>query len=128
MYFALFMVAMVVVIGLAVYGAITATQMEKAWGAERARLEGIQRKLKIGVAVCAVAAVLTGVMGISNAISSSSSSGSGSGSSRSAATCGYCGKTYYAGDAGGNYRNIARTRLCKRCYSTYKQGTDMLGN
>ena len=51
--------------------------------------------------------------------SSSSSGGSSSGTGKKN-TCGYCGKSYSAGDSGGNYMNIARTRLCNSCYALYK--------
>ena len=49
-------------------------------------------------------------------------------SSNSTLTCGYCNRTYPAGDSGGNYMCIARTHLCNNCYSIYKSGTEALDN
>ena len=59
--------------------------------------------------------------------SSTSSSRTSSSSTRSTKTCGYCGKQYSAGDAGGNYMNIAKTNLCKSCYAFYKSANNALG-
>ena len=49
--------------------------------------------------------------------SSIAAGGGGSSSSTSTNTCGSCGRTYKAGDAGGNFMNIAKTGLCKNCNS-----------
>ena len=41
--------------------------------------------------------------------------------------CSVCGDTYYAGDAGGNYKSIARSGMCKSCkrgYDTQKEIKD----
>ena len=43
-----------------------------------------------------------------------------SSSSSSKATCGSCGRSYSAGDSGGNYRSIAWTGMCKNCYNNFK--------
>lgn len=37
----------------------------------------------------------------------------------SSSTCGSCGRTYSAGDIGGNYKSIARTGFCKKCAGNY---------
>lgn len=55
------------------------------------------------------------------------SSGSGSHSSDKA-TCGSCGRSYEAGDSGGNYMSIAKTHMCKKCYNNYKTMQAALGN
>lgn len=39
---------------------------------------------------------------------------------RDIATCKGCGKRFYAGDAAGNYMNIAWTNLCNRCEAEAK--------
>lgn len=54
-------------------------------------------------------------------------SGGSSGGSRDTNTCGYCKRTYEAGDSGGNYMSIARTNLCKNCYNNYKWGQAAMG-
>ena len=56
--------------------------------------------------------------------------GSSSGSSHSASsnTCKSCGRTFQAGDSGGNYMNIAKTGMCKNCYGNYQWGKDAIGN
>lgn len=43
------------------------------------------------------------------------------------ATCGSCGRTYEAGDSGGNYMSIAKTHMCKKCYNNYKTMQAALG-
>lgn len=53
-------------------------------------------------------------------------SGGGSGSSKTA-TCGSCGRTFEAGDSGGNYMSIARTHMCKNCYSNFQWAQEALG-
>ena len=53
--------------------------------------------------------------------------GSGGGSSKTA-TCRSCGRSFKAGDSGGNFVNIARTNMCKNCYNNYKWAQDALGN
>ena len=47
--------------------------------------------------------------------------------SASTNTCRVCGRTFEAGDAGGNYRNIAKTHMCNNCYSNYLWAQDALG-
>lgn len=60
---------------------------------------------------------------------SSCGGGSGSGSSHhSTNTCKSCGRTYEAGDSGGNFMSIARTGMCKNCYNNFKWAQDALGN
>lgn len=52
-------------------------------------------------------------------------------SSNGTATCGSCGRSYKAGDSGGNFMNIARTHMCKNCYHNFKWSQsvlDSLGN
>ncbi len=56
-----------------------------------------------------------------------SSGGGGSSSSRSTATCKSCGRVYEAGDSGGNFKNIARTGMCKNCYENFKWGQKAIG-
>ena len=64
--------------------------------------------------------------------SSSGTSASGSSNSRysssgtsdsgtSKATCKMCGKSWKAGDSGGNYMSIALRNMCNDCYKNYKQ-------
>ena len=38
------------------------------------------------------------------------------------------GRTYEAGDSGGNYMSIARTHMCKNCARNYETMRDWLGN
>lgn len=38
-------------------------------------------------------------------------------------TCGSCGRTFEAGDAGGNFMSISRTGMCTNCYNNYKYAT-----
>ena len=52
--------------------------------------------------------------------------GSSSGSHKTA-TCKSCGRTYEAGDSGGNFMNIARTGMCKRCYNNFQWGQAATG-
>lgn len=54
-------------------------------------------------------------------------SDSGSRSSKKA-TCGSCGRTYEAGDSGGNFMSIAQTHMCKKCARNYETMRDWLGN
>lgn len=49
-------------------------------------------------------------------------------SNASTAKCKSCGRTFKAGDAAGNYRSIARTNMCKNCYSNYQWAQNALGN
>ncbi len=44
---------------------------------------------------------------------------------RDTATCSGCGKTYYAGDSGGNYMSIGLSGYCKKCKEAIKWGQDM---
>jgi hypothetical protein len=53
--------------------------------------------------------------------------GSGGYSQTATNTCKSCGRTYEAGDSGGNYMNIARTGMCKNCYNNFKWGQDAIG-
>ena len=43
-----------------------------------------------------------------------------SGTERDVATCKGCGRSFYAGDANGNYMNIAWTNLCNKCEAEVK--------
>ena len=43
------------------------------------------------------------------------------------ATCQSCGRTFSAGDIGGNYINIAKTGFCNNCYKNYKWAMEQLG-
>lgn len=52
---------------------------------------------------------------------------SGSGGTKSA-TCKSCGRTFQAGDSGGNYKNIARTGMCNNCYGNFQWGQKAIGN
>ncbi|MBQ9044471.1 MAG: hypothetical protein IJ112_00820 [Oscillospiraceae bacterium] len=55
------------------------------------------------------------------------SSGSSGGGSGRTATCKSCGRSFPAGDSGGNYMSIARTGMCKNCYNNYQWGKDAIG-
>ena len=56
------------------------------------------------------------------------SNNSGSSSSKySTNTCKSCGRTYEAGDSGGNFMSIARTGMCKNCYENFKWGQKAIG-
>ena len=44
------------------------------------------------------------------------------------AVCAYCKRSWEAGDSGGNFNSIARTKLCKNCYNNYKWGQEALGD
>ena len=61
------------------------------------------------------------------AFSSCGGGGGSSSSHHSTITCKSCGRTYEAGDSGGNYMNIARTGMCKNCYNNFKWAQDALG-
>ncbi len=50
----------------------------------------------------------------------------GGSSERDVNECGSCGRKYYAGDAGGNYRKIASSGMCKSCYNNYKSTQEAL--
>jgi len=52
----------------------------------------------------------------------------GGSSHHSTNTCKSCGRSYEAGDSGGNFMNIARTGMCKNCYDNFKWGQSVLGN
>ncbi len=58
----------------------------------------------------------------------SCSSGGGGGSSHkvSTATCKSCGRTWEAGDDGGNFMQIAKSGMCKTCYNNYMWGKDYI--
>ena len=43
------------------------------------------------------------------------------------AKCKSCGRTFQAGDNGGNYMSIARTGMCKNCYENFKWGMNAIG-
>lgn len=49
------------------------------------------------------------------ALGCNSSSGS-----TSSNTCASCGRSWNAGDPGGNYMSIAKTSMCKNCYNNFK--------
>ena len=76
-------------------------------------------KGKVLMAIACV--VLVVAVGAGMATGSSSSSGSGSKN-----TCGYCGRSWSAGDSGGNYMNIARTGMCNNCENNYHSLKDFL--
>ena len=66
-----------------------------------------------------VAAVIVIILVLVLLIGSCGGSGSGGGATRKN-TCKSCGRSYEAGDAGGNFMNIARTGMCKNCYNNYQ--------
>lgn len=72
-----------------------------------------------------IIAVILTIVFIVMAVSPSISSGGGGSSSRN--TCKSCGRTFSAGDAAGNYKNIARTGMCNNCYGNYNWGKDLIG-
>ena len=51
--------------------------------------------------------------------------GSGSGSKN---TCQVCGRSWSAGDSGGNYMSIARTHMCVNCYNNFVYAQKVSGN
>lgn len=71
--------------------------------------------------------ILAMLLAVFMAVSLTACTSSGSHSSKSA-TCGACGRTYEAGDSGGNYMSIARTHMCKNCARNYETMRDWLGN
>ena len=50
-----------------------------------------------------------------------------SSSKSSTLTCSMCGKTYKAGDSGGNYMSIAYSGMCKKCHNNYDYARKALG-
>lgn len=44
------------------------------------------------------------------------------------ATCKMCGRSWKAGDTGGNYMSIALSGMCKNCETNYKWAQSALGN
>ena len=60
-------------------------------------------------------------------MASCSGGGSCVGKSHSTNTCEACGRSWEAGDSGGNYMNITRTGMCKNCYNNYKWVQEQLG-
>ena len=53
-------------------------------------------------------------------IASCSGGGSGGGSGHRTNPCKSCGRSYEAGDAGGNFMSIAKTGMCKNCYNNFQ--------
>ena len=47
-------------------------------------------------------------------------------SNRHSLTCSVCGKTYYAGDSGGNYMSIAKSGMCVSCHDSFQGAKDAL--
>ena len=52
--------------------------------------------------------------------------GTSSGPSLDQNTCRVCGRSWHAGDSGGNYMSIARTHMCVNCYNNYKYAEQTL--
>ena len=52
---------------------------------------------------------------------------SSGGGSHSTNRCKSCGRSWEAGDSGGNFMSIARTNMCKNCYNNFKWAQDALG-
>ena len=50
-----------------------------------------------------------------------------SGGSAKTNTCGVCGRSWPAGDSGGNFMSIARTHMCVNCYNNYQYAQKTLG-
>ena len=48
------------------------------------------------------------------------------GSAGSTNKCSICGRTWSAGDSGGNYMSIARRNMCVSCYNTYQGAKDFV--
>ncbi|MBQ6540638.1 MAG: hypothetical protein IJL71_06410 [Oscillospiraceae bacterium] len=42
-------------------------------------------------------------------------------------TCKVCGRTFEAGDPGGNFRSIVSTNMCKQCYKNFEYGMKATG-
>ena len=42
--------------------------------------------------------------------------------------CKSCGRSFPAGDDGGNFMNIAKTGMCKNCYNNFQWGKQFIGN
>ena len=57
-----------------------------------------------------------------------SCSGNDESSSHSSETCVGCGRTWQAGDPGGNFMSIVTTGMCKNCYNNFKWAQNALGN
>lgn len=43
-------------------------------------------------------------------------------------TCESCGRSWEAGDSGGNFMSIANTGMCVNCYENFKWAENALGN
>ena len=54
--------------------------------------------------------------------------GGGRGGNGGTNTCKVCGRSWSAGDSGGNYMSIARSGMCVNCHNNYEYGQSMLGN
>ncbi len=42
-------------------------------------------------------------------------------------TCKVCGRTFEAGDPGGNFRSIVTTNMCKQCYKNFEYAMKATG-
>ena len=76
---------------------------------------GNNSKANVGMIFLIVLAILLGL---------TSCTGGGSSSKN---TCKSCGRSWEAGDVGGNYKNISRTGMCKNCYNNYNWAQGALG-
>lgn len=76
-----------------------------------------RRVISVILIICIVLALV---------LSMSGCTGSSSGHSKNN-TCKSCGRSFPAGDSGGNYMSIARTGMCKNCYNNYQWGKKALG-
>lgn len=74
------------------------------------------------ILIASVAIIIVSVIVILVALTG----GSGSGKA-DAGTCEFCGRYFAPGDKAGNFKNIARTGMCKNCYNNYQWGKDYIG-
>ena len=85
---------------------------------EKKRPKGFGKRDKV-VVILLVLTILTGILSASIGGNINDNDGN---------VCGSCGRSYSAGDIGGNYMSIARTGMCKNCYNNFKWAQDALGN
>ena len=70
-------------------------------------------KLRLGVVI------IVAVIALCFFVAGGSPGGSSTSSSSKENTCGSCGRSWPAGDDGGNFMNIAKTGLCNNCEDNY---------
>ena len=98
-----------------------ATEKNEDFNAYKQKINKSDRKIAIISLAVGFALIFVGVIALS------SGGGSGGTSSGSKNTCGVCGRSWSAGDSGGNFMSIARTHMCVNCYNNYQYSQKMLG-